>query len=611
MRMKPAVASVVGPTTEKHWGQVLMLPQAYGVVEVKDDDGIARQIGVRALSILGEELTRGTVSLDRLRQITQKAANEGVETVLVLVPVGNIVYIALHGDGVVYVRRGNSLSKLLDSQSAISGETKVGDTFIVASKEFTNVLTHEEIGTLFDHLTPTEVAEKMTLMLHAKVGGEGSAALIYQASGFVEPDSYTEEPVVEESSGAPTKLSVLMDKIKGFFRPIVQRVHLRRFVRTIKEHPKKRIAFITITLGILFALSVTVGVIKQTSKAKNERVVSVLTQAQHAFDEGVALLDLNPIKGRERLTEAKNALESLVVSVPKRTKEGRQIDLLSKQIDEYLKQSLHSEQISLQLFYDVSLLKKGSTIGAFGLSGTTLALMDTTLGAVYQLDIISKKAQIIAGGESFKGALYVGIYGDKQYVLADLGIHEVRVGDKQMQAAIIKKSSDWGTIGSLVIFGGNIYLLDTEKGRIWKYVATEKAAPGGGQGFSDLREYLNPDTLPNLSHATSMAIDGSVWVGTSTGTIMRFAQGQEQTYIPKGIDTPLGSHLVVYTNDELKNLYVLDNQNKRVVLLDKEGMYLAQYVWADALTPSSLVVSEEYERILLLSDGKLYSIELK
>jgi sugar lactone lactonase YvrE len=149
-----------------------------------------------------------------------------------------------------------------------------------------------------------------------------------------------------------------------------------------------------------------------------------------------------------------------------------------------------------------------------------------------------------------------------------------------------------------------LYLLDTQKSRIWKYVATDT-------GFSDTREYLNPDTLPDLGRASSMAIDGSVWIGTADGKIMKFTQGKPDTFTPQGVDPAFGANLTVYTSDTTTNLYVLDGANKRVVVLDKDGTYLAQYAWQEDVTPTQLAVSEEQKKIYLLAAGQLFAITLK
>ncbi len=146
----------------------------------------------------------------------------------------------------------------------------------------------------------------------------------------------------------------------------------------------------------------------------------------------------------------------------------------------------------------------------------------------------------------------------------------------------------------MTAYAGNLYVLDTEKSRIWKYVATET-----GSGFSEIREYLNPDTLPDFSQATSMAIDGSVWVGTTAGRLMRFTQGREDTFVPQGVEPGIGSSIAVYTDDRTKYVYVLEPSGKRVIVLDKDGFYIAQYRWEGPVARTQIVVSKEKKKIFL------------
>jgi len=180
----------------------------------------------------------------------------------------------------------------------------------------------------------------------------------------------------------------------------------------------------------------------------------------------------------------------------------------------------------------------------------------------------------------------------------------VRLSDEKTVSDIIPSSSEWGSISDMVSFGGNLYLLDTQKSRIWKYVAAEK-------GFSSIFEYLNPDTLPDLSKNTTMAIDGSVWLGSSVGSVSRFTSGQPYTYSPQGVDTPLGDNLAVYTSDEAEMIYVLDSDFSRIVVFDKDGLYMSQYVWENELQARQIVVSEKLSSIYMLAGGKLYAIQLQ
>ena len=310
------------------------------------------------------------------------------------------------------------------------------------------------------------------------------------------------------------------------------------------------------------------------------------------------------MKGRERLSYAKDQLSPLVAGISPASTEGKAVLRLYKNIVAQLTIASQVYRVEPELYYDLSLLKSGASIGAIGPDSDVVGLLDTAGPTIVVLTFSSKNAQVTAGGEGFRGARLITIHGGTAYVLVEDGIHRTTVSEKKTTSTIIRKDPEWGTIGSLEYYGGNLYLLDTGKSRIWKYVATEK-------GFSETREYLNPDTLPDLSLATGMVIDGGVWVGTKDGRILRFLQGKEQTFAPRGVEPVLGKMLVVTTTEENKNLYVLDADNKRVVVLDKDGIYLSQYVWTGPLAPTQLMASERMKKIVLLGGGKLYSIELK
>lgn len=588
MRIQPVLGSVVGVSDDAHWGQVLLSPVAYGVVEVVDPDGRARDWGVKVLTRLSELTSDPPKSLKATRDIAARAMEDRVVSLILFVPVGAILYVVLLGDGKVLLKRADHLASLMDQPGAISGEVREGDTLILMTRSVIQSLSHEEMSVLFDHLDASVVAEKMTLALHKKertltaVGG--GAALIFQVKGLT--------PVEAEEPPAPrTGISAASGRV-------VKRLH------NMPIAWRRPMVLVTALLIVLFITSVILGIAKQRGQRVQDDVALVLTDAQHAFDEGVSLLALNPVKGRERLTVARDALGTIQEGLSPSSIEGKAVAKLYKDVIDQLAVAMQIQRTEPALFYDLSLLKAQASISSFGQYSGTVVLLDTRGATVATLAIPSKNGKIIAGGESYRGASIVAMHGDRVYVLVDGGIHRVSTSENKTTPLVIKKDDQWGTIVSMTSYGGNLYLLDTAKSRIWKYVATDL-------GFSETREYLNPDTLPDLSQATGMAVDGGVWVGTKDGKILRFVQGREETFAARGVEPLLGKTLVVTSTEEDKNLYVLDSDNKRVVVLDKDGVYLAQYIWTGQIVPTQLVVSEKLKLILLLADGKLYSIELK
>ncbi len=610
MRIKSSIGLAVGPVDGTHWGQVLVTPTAYGIIEILDPQEQAQQRGVQILSLLSELLSRDVSSLQVVEEIADKILNSVVQSLVLFVPVGRVAYVVLRGRAGVFVKRRNELASLMHDDGGVSGEIREGDTFLLVSHGFSQVLSHDELTTLFDHLPPSEVAEKLTLLLHEKKGGEGSVALVYEASELQE-DQLREEVVVEEKKESPllqekSTIEPVQNNLKQWTKHVAGVISLprvKRYITTLRQNPKRMKAAFVIFLTSLFAISVVLGVWKQATAKKNQQIMSALSDAQHALDEGVALSPLDSVKSRERLTYAKQLLDPYIHTISTQTTEGYEMQTLYRKITDNLTQSMQIIKISPALFYDMSLVKKGATATSMDLDGNTLAIGDQLTSTVYQIDITSKNAQVIGGGANVKQIESVAIHGDSTYALTSdgvIGFSETTGSSKR----VVTKDDSWGVVTTLVSFGGNLYILDTEKGRIWKYVATDS-------GFSTINEYLNSDTLPDLSRATGMSIDGSVWIGTTDGKILRFTQGRDNPYVSHGVTPAFGLDLRVYTSDSVNNVYVLDNQNNRVVVLDKDGTYLAQYQWSQKFNPSALTVSEQAKKIFLLAGGKIYSIDLK
>ncbi len=626
MRIKPEFGSVVGQIDDMHWGQVLLLHNAYGVIEIEDTEGLARRQGVVVLNKLTHRLSSNVTSLKELSEIADEVIESQVKSIILVLPVGNILYIVLRGSGVVYLKRDRLLATLIDKPGGISGEVAQGDTLLAVSHGITRALQPDEVTGVFDHLEAQEVAEKLTLLLHAKDNGRGAAALVFQISSFLPIEA--EESEQEATSIAQVESFTKPNSHDGVARAPEPSffIRLKNALRTRRLPHRSKVGhviavlgsivptrersgrkFLTIAILIfvgLFGISVVLGIQKQASNAKNRELMKVLDEAQRNFDEGVALMTLNPVTGRARLKQAQSALKPLVDTVSDRTREGRQLIALYGKVVENLTLAMQIVPVVPKLFYDVSLLKKDARISAVSLLGETLSIVDQAGRTVYELDLPSKSGQILAGGQEYEGVSFAATGGGKVYTLVDKGIHSIRLSDKKTVTTVIKKNDKWGSIVSMVSYGGNIYLLDREKSRIWKYISTEG-------GFSELLDYLNADYFTDFSRATNMAIDGSVWVATSDGKILRFTQGKENPVVLAGVEPTLGMNLLVYTSDSAKHVYILDTQNKRVVVVDKDGVYVAQYVWDQALTVTDLVVSESQSKILLVADGKLYSIDLK
>mgnify|MGYP001561338609 CR=1 FL=1 len=195
----------------------------------------------------------------------------------------------------------------------------------------------------------------------------------------------------------------------------------------------------------------------------------------------------------------------------------------------------------------------------------------------------------------------IAVHAEDVYVLAD-AVYKV-TPDSALEKVISDSDSVWQAPGLINAYEGNIYLVDTVKNWIWKYFKND-------QGFSAIQDYFLFDTIANLNGIADLEIDGWVWLARGR-EIMRFAQGKQDVWNIADLPTPLGSVVNLYTDPSLHNIYILDPGNQRVVVVDKTGVYLAEYHWASQLDIADFVVSEALKKILLLSRGTIYAIELR
>lgn len=458
MHIKPEIGSVTGPTSDTHWGQVLTMPGAYGVVEIEDPSGRARELGISVLTKLSELLNTPPTSLDDVQKITSSVGSSAIASLIICIPVGLVVYIVIAGNGAVFMKRGNSIAELLSGPGAISGQIAAQDTLLLVSQSFTRALTQADFAGAFDHLSAQDVAEKLTLLLHESTRGEGSAGLVFQIVDT--------EPVEEEE---PPKEARTIARRKPWETIwALQRMRrVRAKIPKLETRKSKVLAVMTAVLFLLFGTSVLLGIVKEGFGRTNKEAGAAFVDAQHAYEEGVALMDLNPVKGRERLTQAKTMLEPFTKSVPSRSKQGREIANLYKQILDNLTQAMHSIKGEPKLFYDAGLLKKGSLVSEIAIEDDTVALVDATLSTIYTLSVPTKSGAIIAGGTAFSGARLVTVHGDAVYVFTNNGIHKIDTSSHTVTESVVKKDETWGTISDIFSFGGNLYLLDTARGRIW------------------------------------------------------------------------------------------------------------------------------------------------
>ncbi len=162
---------------------------------------------------------------------------------------------------------------------------------------------------------------------------------------------------------------------------------------------------------------------------------------------------------------------------------------------------------------------------------------------------------------------------------------------------IIIKTPDFGFEPvEIFTFAQNIYLLDGPRGEILKY-----SFPSGK--FSLWLDSSTQKTLP----VKSFAIDGDIWILTKDNQIFRYYQGKYQEALDVFIWPPVKNLTKIFTSPQLPYLYLLEPEQKRIIVLSKKGEVVKQFQSEKFDQLLDFTVSPD-GKIYLLNNSKLYQL---
>jgi hypothetical protein len=592
-------AKIVANPSDYSWSQVYSAGKLFAVLSLETREEVHEKdylnvLGKEILDTLEQEFfTLETKDLESIKQAVLTTSGKIPQDITCSFTIGsvinNILYIYVLGNGRVSLKREEKLGNLLevrdqkpDSLKVASGFLENGDVMVLQTKQFADIISIGTLSEFMDNLPPAEVAENIAPLVHEKEEAGAAAIIIgYKATAAVneviEPivgeetiedvqeEERAEEQIQESPFYSPTVNSNanLLNKIRQTLFSMPSKLKVPSGLPANLNHPKKIILTIVVIILIVFIGSISFALNKQKNEKIQSLFQSVYPQAQKDYSEGQSLVGLNQNLARDSFSKAQQILLSGKDKLPKNSKEEKQVLDLLAQVNNAL----------------------NTTSGATNSQATSV---DTTVSPLFLT-------------ETKNDGLYFTEDDSHIYGLTSDQVYSLNT-DGTNKKTLIKNSSDWQKAGGLASYFGNIYVLDKKQNQIFKFVQTDS-------GFAKTNYFSS--TSPDLSKAVSMAIDSSVYVLTSDGTVTKYTKGSADNFSLSGLDKPLLNPAGIMTNSGTNNIYVLDNGNSRVVVFDKSGNYKNQYQASIIKGAKDFEVLEKDKKVYVLSAGKVYEIDLK
>lgn len=538
--------------------------------------------------------------------------------------INNVVYTSAFGGSRVVIDRGGALASILESGREVitsSGFPKENDVIIVGTNAFFEKISFSELKNLLDNKTPEAAAEELAPFIYEEenVGAAGALIMKFeQDSEFVKTDEVklnaevNFQPGVQKSSeaGFPPPIEVrsdgvqnfdLKDKILAIFSGFGKKVRRKNiyikpaFQDEAVSHSRKLTLSVGIILLVILSVSIGFGIRQKKINDKKEQYQTLLTEAGSEVEKAISLASSNPEESRQYFLSSEQKLSRILELKVKDVK----IAELQKKIEDSRAAVLGEYSTNPELFLDLSLLSSGFAGNEISSSGGNIYVLDKNGAKVVSIAIDTKKSKVVSGPNIIENPAGLASYEDNVFVLLSDGIY--LVGNNKTR--VIEKT--WSGDALIYAFAGNLYVLDKDANQIYRYSGQS------GNTFGSQQNWLSSSTTANFSGALEWGMNGAVYVLYPNSKVLKYSLGSPQKFSVSGVAPEIGNIDSLYADSDNEYVYLLDKAGSRIVVIDKNGKYKAQYINDQISGATKVVVSEKEGKIILLTGEKLLSINLK
>lgn len=500
------------------------------------------------------------------------------------------VEIGVLGKGQIIILRAGRLAVIasgdINTVRFVSGKVCEGDRFICAAEAF---------------LSSVPFASWRSIMaLHPSRAVVEFAPGKERAAVFVAVHAQNQSKIPQLRLNLPkitsvVKIAQLLHKNSGsriYLKPSAQEVYVGE-----RKTNRKTLVLGLFVFGLLI-FGVVFGVVKRDRILYRQSYEVQLSAVLYAFDQAQDLVDVHPVRSRELAREVRAGIDKLS---QKGITDPRFIDL-QKKSSQFLPKLLGEYFVEPKLLFDLQLMREGLGSNVVNSSSRTVVVLDARQKVVASFDFEGKNASVL-GGSDIASAKLVAVNGNI-FVLD--GQRVVQINDGGVKTAALSDGK-WREPVFLGNYGGNLYVVDRGNTQVWRYSA-------GASGFEAGHEWLSTEAHTLLQSefdkTVSFAIDGSIWALTNEGKIIKLTQGRQDVFVIQGLEKKFLNPVSLTTHLDARGLYILDKGNNRVVVLDKSGVFKAEYIWQGFGQASSIVVSEEQKRLIIFVESKVYAVDL-
>lgn len=223
---------------------------------------------------------------------------------------------------------------------------------------------------------------------------------------------------------------------------------------------------------------------------------------------------------------------------------------------------------------------------------------DSSQKSIYILDTEDKLTTALTNLEQpYSAFLYPTFFNDKEiyYYSNNNQLAKVNITDDKLGA--INANFDTAAISDLENFNNNLYALDSGAKQIYRYTISNSV-------ISTPYSWIQGEA--DFEKAIDFTIDGSVYLLVENGRVIKYLRGTKQDFALKSVEPELKNPTKIFTSKDINSIYILEPEESRIVVFDKEGFFLMQYQDKSLKNLKDFIVDEKNKTLYILNDNTVY-----
>ncbi len=384
----------------------------------------------------------------------------------------------------------------------------------------------------------------------------------------------------------------------------IKKTKVGALIERYKAMPKSSQVLFLVSLILAVSFIFSLGFLLRNNKILkatdefNQIILEVESKKNNA-ESSLIYRDEN--LARKLLLEAKTTAANIK---PTTSSQKKYLDNLNSEIEEQLKNLRHMVEIAepVQLANFANLDNQVQLANFAALYKRLIFTQNLNNKNIFKVNLDTWVMNAIAMDNQNLGNIKFGLTSENEIVLIneEKKLFRLRTDNDSISSANFDIPQNGG-IADVGAFKNYLYVLDNANNQVYRL--TKNA-----NGFEGKTDWIKAVGL-DLKDASAIAIDGSVYILKNNGEIVKLSNGKPDTFEVNSVEPQLNMPTKIKTTDVSKYLYVLDPNNKRIVVINKEtGNLVIQYTSPAFDDLKDISIDEADKKIFVLNKTTVLGI---